>query len=293
MARQSTSRSPARSTQRTTIWRAACWARVPDRSGERLCINWWERRGVEMLRGRVVAGIVVVVAVALGGCSSDDKPEADSVAAAKASTTTTTARPAGPVADLSEEITGGNGVFLPSGSRAWTCPHRRRRPGTSCTSTSPSGTATSYRVDGEQSSDGRWTFVPDGRRSTRLASSCAGRRTSTTSAATVIVEWLNVSGGVDSAADYDTTYEEIARDGPHLCRRVGADHRRDGWARARGSAGAGWHAPCGAGSAQARPRALRLARPSRRRLCVRHLHPGRACDPRRRRAARRRCSRNG
>src|SRR5215204_4998938 len=99
--------------------------RVPrprPRGGEPLCITWWERWGVEMLRGRVVVGIVVVVAVALGGCSSDDKPEADSVAAKKASTTTTTARPTGAAADLSEEITGGNGVFLPSGTSSVAVP---------------------------------------------------------------------------------------------------------------------------------------------------------------------------
>ncbi len=166
-----------------------------------------------MLRGRVVAGIVLVVAVALGGCSSDDKPEADSAAAAKASTATTTARPAGPVADLSTEITGGNGVFLPSGKSSVDVPAPPPPPGYVVHEYMAAGTATSYRATGALSRDGRWTFAPV--ESAKYKTRVVVRRPENLDdfSGTVIVEWLNVSGGVDSAADYDTTYEEIAREG--------------------------------------------------------------------------------
>ena len=76
-----------------------------------------------------------------------------------------------------------------------------------------SGTATSYRVAGEQTEDGRWKFVPDG--SAKYRTRIVVRRPADPKdfSGNVIVEWLNVSGGADSAADYDTTYEEIGRSG--------------------------------------------------------------------------------
>ena len=217
-----------------------------------------------MLQGRVVAGIVVVVAVALGGCSSDDKPEADSVAAAKASTTTTTARPAGPGRGSLHRDHGWQRRIPAVGKvERGRASHRRRRPGTSCTSTSPR--APRRRIAS--------TGAVVARRPLDLRARMSRRSTSTRVvvrrpenlddfSGNVIVEWLNVSGGVDSAADYDTTYEEIAREG-HIFVGVSAQliGVMGGPVLVEVPEPGGTHL-AGQGLRKRRPRALQLARPS-------------------------------
>lgn len=78
---------------------------------------------------------------------------------------------------------------------------------------SAAGTATSYRQVGAQTLSGRWTFVGNG--SAAYKTRVLVRRPAKASAfsGNVIVEWLNVSGGADSAAEWDTVHEEILRRG--------------------------------------------------------------------------------
>jgi len=116
------------------------------------------------------------------------------------------ARPAGPVADVSEEITGGNGPFI--GSARTGVP-----AGVVQQEFVAAGTATSYVATGPLTNDGRWTFAADTTAPYRTR--ILVRRPSDQAAfsGTVVVEWLNVSGGVDADPDYASLEEEITRAG--------------------------------------------------------------------------------
>lgn len=164
---------------------------------------------------RKLVGIVLLGAVALGACSSDSDSGTDSPSNTNASTTTpsTIARPAGPVADLSEEITGGKGMFLPSGNSSTALTAPPPPDGYVAQEFVAAGTATSYKAVGELAQNGKWKFAPDGEAKYRTRVAVRRPENPDDFSGTVFVEWLNVSGGVDSAPDYDMTYEEIARAG--------------------------------------------------------------------------------
>ena len=93
---------------------------------------------------------------------------------------------------------------------------------------------------------------------------------------TVIVEWLNVSGGVDADPDWVSLREEIVRAGDAW---VGVSAQRIGveggpvLVKVQGVAG---RRSRGQGPQGDRSGAVRHARTSGRRLLVRHLHAGRA-----------------
>lgn len=115
-------------------------------------------------------------------------------------------RPRGPAADLSEELAGGKGLFLGSG----------------LTGLDPSyvehefvaaGNAVSYRAVGELTSDGRWTFEPDVAADYRTRIAVRRPVDVSTASGVVVVEWLNVSGGVDADPDFTTLADEIIRQG--------------------------------------------------------------------------------
>jgi hypothetical protein len=162
-----------------------------------------------MSRGRLIATIAVV-AMAAGACSSGGHSSSDGPTAVGGTSTVVNQSP-GPAADLSQRLHGGNGIFLPGGSAPTGA--AQAAPGYVISEYAASGTATSYRVNGALTSDGRWNFVPDGSASYRTR--VVVRRPSDPErfSGTVIVEWLNVSGGVDSGPEYDTMREEITRAG--------------------------------------------------------------------------------
>jgi len=165
-----------------------------------------------MSRVRLVAAMAVVV-MAAGACSGGGHGSGPAQPTSAEVTTTTTAviRPPGPAADLSQELRGGSGVFLPGGNAPTGA--AQAAPGYTISEYAASGTAASYRVAGTLTPDGRWSFVPDGSASYRTR--VVVRRPSDPArfSGTVIVEWLNVSGGVDSGPEYDTMQEEITRAG--------------------------------------------------------------------------------
>lgn len=113
----------------------------------------------------------------------------------------------GPAADVATVLTGGNGPFIGSGRPlalppTWVQDERVA-----------AGTATSYRAVGEPPTDGRLELIEDqaaGYRTRVLvrrpgdAGECNG---------TVVVEWLNVSGGVDADADHTLLADELQRRG--------------------------------------------------------------------------------
>lgn len=75
------------------------------------------------------------------------------------------------------------------------------------------GSARSYRLTGEASPDGKWAAVPD--RGAAYATRVVTVRPHAPAKfnGTVVVEWLNVSGGADGAADWLMTHRELLRRG--------------------------------------------------------------------------------
>jgi hypothetical protein len=75
------------------------------------------------------------------------------------------------------------------------------------------GTATSYKAAGALTHDGRWRFVPDARAPYRTRVVVRAPAKASAFSGTVVVEWLNVSGGVDANPDWVSLSEEIVRTG--------------------------------------------------------------------------------
>lgn len=116
-------------------------------------------------------------------------------------------RPAGPAADMSEEITGGNGTFMGS-------PYPFAAPdGYVDHEYVAAGTATAYEPQGELTNDGKWTFAPSTSAAYRTRVVVRRPVNAAQASGTVLVEWLNVSGGVDADPEYVTLEEEIIRQG--------------------------------------------------------------------------------
>jgi ABC-type glycerol-3-phosphate transport system substrate-binding protein len=145
------------------------------------------------MKRRMITTIILGALLVLAACSSGDDDGSAGGDATDAPTTTTVPRPEGPAADLSTEVTGGNGVFIGSPISV-----DLEDSGYVEHEYAASGTATSYTASGELAGDGRWTFAPDG--SAPYQTRVLVRRPSDPEqfSGTVVVEWLNVSGGVDA-----------------------------------------------------------------------------------------------
>ena len=143
-----------------------------------------------------MAGTIALLMAAVGGSST-------SAGAGE----TTRPRPAGPSAALSD-ISGGNGVFLGD-----PIPVNLERAGYVEHEYAASGTATSYTATSPLAEDGRWSFAPDGTAPYRTRVLVRRPSDRARFSGTVVVEWLNVSGGVDADPEWSTTHEEILRRG--------------------------------------------------------------------------------
>jgi hypothetical protein len=138
--------------------------------------------------------LVWVVALALSsGCSDGSDNEAVDLR---------------PTADLSEELTGGNGPFIGASSAA-----RLPELGYVEVEYVASGTADSYRRATPLTEDGLWTFEPDGSAEYRTRVLVRRPENASDFSGTVLVEWLNVSGGVDANVEWVQLEEEITRQG--------------------------------------------------------------------------------
>ncbi len=111
--------------------------------------------------------------------------------------------PAGPAADVSEELTGGNGAFIGSSIAG------QLDPGYVEQEFVAAGTAAAYTAEGELTADGAWTLAPSSEAEYRTRVLVRRPEDPADFSGTVLVEWLNVSGGVDADPDYVTTHEEI------------------------------------------------------------------------------------
>jgi hypothetical protein len=153
--------------------------------------------------------VIGASALAMSSCSSSaDNAGGGDATTSRPTTGSTVARPTGPVADLSKELTGGKGVFVAAGD-----PATEKAPGYVQHEYAAAGTATSYQVVGDQGSDGRWTFQPDTTAPYRTRIVVRRPTNMAHFSGTVVVEWLNVSGGVDADAEWNSIREEVVRSG--------------------------------------------------------------------------------
>ena len=117
------------------------------------------------------------------------------------------ARPSGPSAELSA-LKGGSGVFIGS-----PIPVNLKRAGYVQREYAASGTATSYTATSPLTTDGNWSFAPGDSSPYRTRVLVRRPADPARFSGTVVVEWLNVSGGVDADPEWATTHEELLRRG--------------------------------------------------------------------------------
>ena len=173
------------------------------------------------MRHRFVLSLAVVT-LAVGACSSGSRsnPGAAKTPHSTTSPTTTSAAEApapGPGAAIANEITGGKGINLASASTGPSVPK-----GWVESEYAVEGTATRYSSPGPLPTDGHWNLTEiasDPRADTVTHAPYRTRIVVRRPAqakdfnGTVVVEWLNVSGGLDAAPDYSYAKNEIVRSG--------------------------------------------------------------------------------
>lgn len=191
---------------------------------------------VTSVRSRVVLSTLVILGTAIAGCSSDDsstKPGANgsssSGAVAAVTTTfapttttvppTTTAPFTSPVAraTVSGPVTGGKGnvVLAPSPPLPGQAPTVLDLTTVGYTETEYflSGTATAYTSDTPLTSDGAWKVREAGTAPYTTRVVVRRPKDAAKFNGTVIVEWLNVTGGLDAGPDWTYMQPEILRSG--------------------------------------------------------------------------------
>ncbi|WP_397428892.1 alpha/beta hydrolase domain-containing protein [Pseudofrankia sp. BMG5.37] len=162
-----------------------------------------QRRVLPGVRCLGVISSLVAVGLVASACSSSDTTGTTSAS----SSAEAPSRPVGPAATF-QELAGGKGVNMGS-------PVSVNLQGTGYVEQeyAASGTATSYKAQGGYADDGRWTFTPDS--TAAYSTRVLVRRPAAAKDfnGTVVVEWLNVSSGVDSDVEWWNTHEEIMRQG--------------------------------------------------------------------------------
>ena len=152
-----------------------------------------------------VVGLLASV-VACSSQARSPKGGADVPSAALSDGAGAAPRPVGPAADVSAVLAGGNGPFLRAAAPV------DLPPGWVEDERVAAGSATSYRAVGELGGDGRYVLVAD--RSANYRTRIVVRRPpSEKFNGTVVVEWLNVTGGVDEAPDFTYSATELFRRG--------------------------------------------------------------------------------
>ena len=149
-----------------------------------------------------VAISVVVVAAMVGIASAAPGPQRS----ISASTVTTSAT--GPAALVSGPVTGGKGIFLLSAT-----PVNLAAAGYAESEYFASGTAQSYVAAGPLGKDGHWKVKPKATASYRTRMVVRAPTDPSKFNGTVLVEWLNVSAGLDAAPDFTYMATELLRSG--------------------------------------------------------------------------------
>jgi hypothetical protein len=143
------------------------------------------------------------------GCSDDDAGDDDGASAPDAGSPTPDSgspEPEGPAAKVAGELEGGNGVFLAAGMAA------DLPTGWTEAEFAVEGTAVSYAADGPLPGDGNYALHEGGTAEyrTRIV---VRRPPAADFNGAVVVEWLNVSGGLDANPDWAYLVEELTRSG--------------------------------------------------------------------------------
>lgn len=163
-----------------------------------------------MPRRRTISTLLVLSMVALGACSSgSDADNGDDASGDDDTAATQVDRPDGPAAELSGPLTGGNGVNLAAVSAG----PDLAEAGWVEEEYAAEGTATSYRAEGELPTDGAFELVEDATADYRTRIVVRRPGDAADFNGTVVVEWLNVSGGLDANPDYSYTADELIRGG--------------------------------------------------------------------------------
>jgi hypothetical protein len=158
-----------------------------------------------------LAALAAVLVLAAAACSGDDAAGSGSGSDVAAESTTTSSVPAlasGPAAELSEELTAGAGPFIGAASAT-----DLAAAGYVEQELVAAGTATSYRSTDELATSGEWTFEPDAAADYRTRVLVRRPADPEDSSGVVVVEWLNVSGGIDANPEWSSLQEEIIRQG--------------------------------------------------------------------------------
>jgi hypothetical protein len=148
------------------------------------------------------AAALVALAVVLAACAGDDRAGAPSTAE---ETTTSAARPPGPAADL-VEITGPGQPFVGEAVPPDLADQEQHEY-------VAAGTATDYAPIDGLPADGGWTFEPSSTADYRTRILVRRPVDAERFSGTVVVEWFNVSGGLDGNPDYTSLAAEILRQG--------------------------------------------------------------------------------
>jgi len=158
------------------------------------------------LRGRRLTGLSGVVAavavlVAGAGCTPTTAPDERTGSASAVGTGALE-----PAADLSEELAGPGSPFIGEAGRI-------ELPGYVEQELIAAGTATDYRAPDGLPPDGRWRFEPGVTAPYRTRVLVRRPADPARFSGTVVVEWLNVSGGLDGNPEWANLAEEIGRRG--------------------------------------------------------------------------------
>ncbi len=155
-----------------------------------------------------VAATLVVACSSGSDAKSAPKAKDTTTSSTRASTTDDT-RPPGPAARMSGPLTGGNGIFLASASTGPAVPTSGWVEG----EYAAAGTATSYTSAGPLPADGRYRLTEGTTAPYRTRIIVRRPRRPADFNGTVVVEWLNVSSGLDAAPEYTYARSEIVRRG--------------------------------------------------------------------------------
>ena len=165
------------------------------------------------MRHRFVLGLAVFT-LAVGACSSGSSSNRSAAKTPRSTTSPTTTNAAdapvpGPAAQVTNEITGGKGINLASASTGPSVPK-----GWVESEYAVEGDATSYQFAGlALPTDGQWTLTEGVTAPYRTRIVVRRPAQAKDFNGTVVVEWLNVSGGLDASPDYSYAKNEIVRSG--------------------------------------------------------------------------------
>ncbi|MEO6989772.1 MAG: alpha/beta hydrolase domain-containing protein [Aquihabitans sp.] len=165
-----------------------------------------------MTVARTITALVAVSVLTVAGCSSDGSDAGDdrgepTTTAVGPETTEARQRPDGPAPTV-EEITGEGGVFL----AAATASVDLDEAGYVEQEFAVAGTATSYEAD-ELPGDGTYELTEGDQADYKTRVVVRRPEDGAKANGAVVVEWLNVSGGLDANPDYAFAAEELVRGG--------------------------------------------------------------------------------